>query len=47
MIGLPTFFLIKSAAEDVSTATFLMMTVMMPLFFMAMYERNGEPINVI
>ena len=47
MIGLPTFFLIKSATEDVSTATFLMMTVMMPLFFMAMYERNGEPIERI
>ena len=47
MIGLPTFFLVKSVSENVSCATFIMMAVMMPMFFMAMYEKNGESIERI
>ncbi|WP_294242593.1 PrgI family protein, partial [Pseudobutyrivibrio sp.] len=47
MIGLPTFFLIKGFTGNVSAATFIMMAVMMPMFFMAMYERNGEAIERI
>ena len=47
MIGVPTFFLVKSVSDNVSASTFLMMVVMMPLFFMAMYEKNGETIERI
>ena len=47
MIGVPTFFIIKSLTDNVSAATFLMMGVMMPMFFMAMYEKNGETIERI
>ena len=47
MIGVPTFFLVKSVSDNVSASTFLMMAVMMPLFFMAMYEKNGETIERI
>ena len=45
MIGVPIFFLVKSVSDNVSASTFLMMAVMMPLFFMAMYEKNGETIE--
>lgn len=47
MIGVSTFFLVKSVSDNVSASTFLMMAVMMPLFFMAMYEKNGETIERI
>ena len=47
MIGVTTFFLVKSVSDNVSASTFLMMAVMMPLFFMAMYEKNGETIERI
>ena len=44
-IGVPTFFLLKK----IGNATFAamgMMIVMMPLFFFAMYEKNGQPLEV-
>jgi len=40
-------FFVKSVSDNVSASTFLMMAVMMPLFFMAMYEKNGETIERI
>ena len=46
LLGVPTFFLIKQVAS-VSTAAMGMMIVMMPLFFMAMYEKNGQSLEVI
>ena len=45
MIGVPTFFLIKRFG-NVTVATMGMMFSMMPLFFLAMYEKNGEPLEV-
>lgn len=45
-IGVPTFFLMKSVAE-VNVAVMTMMVVMMPLFFFAMYEKNGRPLEVL
>ena len=45
LIGVPSFFLIKSVAA-VNTAVMGMMVVMMPLFFFAMYEKNGQPLEV-
>jgi len=46
LIGVPSFFLIKSVAE-VNVAVMGMMVIMMPLFFFAMYEKNGQPLEVI
>ncbi len=45
LIGLPTFFLIKVFAS-ISVAAMGMMVVMMPMFFLAMYEKNGQPLEV-
>ena len=45
MIGVPTFFLIKRFG-NVTVATMGMMFSMMPLFFLAMYEKNGRPLEV-
>ena len=47
LIGLPTFFLLKKLNVDVSVPTFAMMAVMMPLFFVAMFEKNGDTLELI
>lgn len=44
-MGVPTFFMVKSVASG-STAAMVMMIVMMPMFFLAMYEKNGQPLEV-
>ena len=46
LIGVPSFFLSKRMG-NISLAALGMMAVMMPLFFFAMYEKNGEPLEVI
>ena len=46
LIGVPSFFLIKNIAE-VNVAVMGMMVIMMPFFFFAMYEKNGQPLEVI
>jgi len=46
LIGVPSFFLIKNIAE-VNVAVMGMMVIMMPLFFFAMYEKNGQPLEVV
>lgn len=46
LLGVPTFFLLRKPI-GVSAATIVMMAIMMPLFFLAMYERNGQPLEVI
>lgn len=45
--GLPVFFLIKAVAVNISFATLGMLAVMMPAFMMAMYEKNGQPLEKI
>ena len=45
LIGVPSFFLIKQIAST-STAAIGMMVIMMPFFFLAMYEKNGQPLEV-
>ena len=45
IIGVPSFFLIKSVAA-VNVAVMGMMVLMMPIFFFAMYEKNGRPLEV-
>ena len=44
-IGVPAFFLLKQVVSS-STSTFLMMAIMMPFFLLAMYERNGQHLEV-
>lgn len=46
VIGVPAFFLLKRSG-NISFATMGMMIVMMPLFLLAMYERDGMPLEVI
>ena len=46
LIGVPSFFLLKTVME-VNTAVMGMMFIMMPFFFLAMYEKNGQPLEVI
>ncbi len=46
LIGVPSFFLLKRTG-NISLAALGMMAVMMPLFFFAMYEKNGQPLEVI
>lgn len=45
-IGVPLFFLTK-AHTGVSTAAICMILVMLPFFLLAMYERNGQPLEKI
>lgn len=46
LIGVPSFFLLKEVTK-VNTAVMGMMVIMMPFFFLAMYEKNGQPLEVI
>ena len=46
LIGVPSFFLLKTIAST-NTAVTCMMIIMMPMFFLAMYENNGQSIEVI
>ena len=45
LIGVPVFFLLKSSG-NLSLAALGMMAVMLPLFFLAMYEKDGQPLEV-
>ena len=44
--GLPLFFLMKRAVNT-STATLCMILIMLPFFLFAMYERHGQPLEVM
>ena len=46
LIGVPFFFLVKRSG-NVSLAALCMIFVMLPLFFLAMYEKDGQPLEVI
>ena len=45
-IGLPLFFLFKDSAGT-SLAAMAMIVVMLPCFLFAMYEKHGQPLEVI
>ena len=45
LIGVPSFFLIRSVAE-VNVAVMSMMVIMLPIIFFALYEKNGRPLEV-
>jgi len=44
LIGVPVFFLLKSSG-NLSLAALGMMAVMLPAFFLGMYEKNGQPME--
>ncbi|MEE0680625.1 MAG: PrgI family protein [Candidatus Gastranaerophilaceae bacterium] len=45
-IGLPLFFLLKDVAGT-TTAALCMVIAMLPMFLFAMYEKHGQPLEVI
>ena len=44
-IGLPSFFALKTVANT-SVASLGMILIMLPMFLLAMYERDGQPLEV-
>ena len=44
-VGVPSFFLLK-LVFSISTSVMIMMVIMMPFFFLAMYEKHGQPLEV-
>lgn len=46
LVGVPLFFLLRNAV-DPSVATLCMILIMLPFFLFAMYERHGQPLEVI
>lgn len=46
LIGVPFFFFLKRTG-NISLAALGMMAVMMPLFLVAMYEKDGQPLEVV
>ena len=45
-VGVPLFFVLRDTAGN-SGATLGMMAVMLPIFFLAMYQKNGQPAEKI
>lgn len=45
-VGLPLFFLLKDKTGT-SAASLVMIFVMLPFFMLAMYEKHGQPLEVI
>ena len=45
LIGLPLFFLIRRHGSG--TATICMIAVMLPFFMLAMYEKDGQPLEKV
>lgn len=46
LIGVPLFFLLRGSLGT-STAALVMVLTMLPFFFLAMYERNGQPLEKV
>ena len=45
-VGLPVFFLTKDSTGT-SSSTLMMIFTMLPLFMLAIYEKHGQPLEVI
>ena len=45
-VGVPLFFLIKGSVPQ-TAATFIMVFAMLPFFLFAMYEKHGQPLEVV
>lgn len=46
IVGVPLFFVLKGSIPQ-SAATFIMVLVMLPFFMFAMYEKHGQPLEII
>ena len=46
LIGVPLFFLLRKPIGT-SAAAMVMMVVMLPAFLLGVYERNGQPLEVV
>lgn len=46
LVGVPLFFLLREPAGN-SMAAMCMMLVMLPFFMLAMYEKHGQPLEVV
>jgi hypothetical protein len=46
VVGLPIFFLMKNSTGT-SSATLIMIFSMLPFFMFAMYEKHGQPLELI
>lgn len=46
LAGIPLFFLLK-AHTSVSVAALMMVLSMLPFFLFALYEKNGQPLEVL
>ena len=46
LLGVPSFFLLKRIGST-SLAAMGMILIMLPMFLLAMYERDGQPLEVI
>ena len=46
LVGVPAFFLLKQSG-NVSLAAIGMMILMLPMFFLGMYEKHGQPLEVV
>ena len=46
LIGVPVYFFVRGSG-NLSLAALAMIAVMLPLFFFGMYERNGQPPEVV
>ena len=46
VVGLPLFFVLKGSVGT-SLAAFAMILVMLPCFLFAMYEKHGQPLEVV
>lgn len=46
LVGLPLFFLLKGKV-NISAATLIMIFSMMPFFLLALYEKHGQPLEVL
>ena len=44
LIGMPLFFVLRDSGGN-TAATLGMMAVMLPAFFLGMYEKNGQPME--
>ena len=46
IVGIPAFFLLKGSL-GVSAAALVMVILMLPFFLFAVYEKNGQPLEII
>ena len=46
LVGVPLFFLLRNPLGN-SSATMCMILVLLPFFLLAMYERNGQPLEKV